>query len=555
MRFLPLLALALTLPADEPGVIRVSSFKDKEVTLPAPTTPPAPGEINCGTKLGGNPAPARNDSYRYATVDAEGRFSPWSDPVTIRHQQGGGVRFRYPDFLPESHEICGVLWRVNGTLALVNIRGVSLEMVGGPVWDYPRPEHVIDLQNVERFPPVVGNSLILTQKPPLPVLEPFTVPNVDLEAAYCWLGQDGAETALSPVCFCPRRPDYQGVCCRSFNLAGAQAPSGATGYRMYLRTIGGPWRWAGSFPLDVMQPQCFKMAEWSPLPANPAKSTISALQQALDARQSEEVVLVDVPVTRTAVPLIDHFGPERSRIVGPHGKLWKVEYTGGGEVALLVQSCYTTYEGMMLSGGCRATSNWAGGQAFGNRYRSCVFSGGIRTLNSSSRWEGDHTESESQFDDCFFAGIHEKGLVPIRLEGQQTANVRFRRTHIYGDGERRRGSCCLWISVPRSMVVFEGGLFGDYGHTFAILGPYASVRVDDVFIDQGTGTVALCLGVGVRMQLRQGKVNAWADANGRAPFLAKGMGEVKLEGVEIQSNLPGTFRWRMAGAVNAPVVP
>ena len=552
-------ALAAIAAGQEAGVVRVSAFTDREITLPAPIVPPAQHRVMCGHALYGVPAPARTAVYRYALVDAEGRLGPWSEPTTIRQPAGGAVRFNLCRFIPDDHEICGVCWREGDELALVHDNGPGPDQLGLPPWSSVRPDWLYDLRNVRRAPPPAGTSLVLTTRPPRPLLEAFTLPNEDLEGAFCWIDGQGRETALSPICPAPGRPDYpaSGVGFRTFSIAWAVPPSGAAGYRLYLRRPGGPWRRGGEYSLDVMQPV---VHAWPGPVHQPdqARSIVTALQLALDARQSDDVVLVDVPVTRTTVPVIDRWGPERSILAGPHGRGWRVEYSGSGAVALLVQSSYTTYRGMHLVGGCRAVSNFSGGQAFGCRYEACKFAAGIRCLDASARWQGDHTESETAFDGCYFIGDHDKDLAPIHLEGQQTASVRFRNTHVYGDHQRRRGSCCLRLAVPRAQVVFEGGLFADFGHTFALLGPMADVRIDYVFVDQGHGTVAdgFAYAAG-RLRLRDGKLNAPDLTGGRTPYLAKGLAQVRLEAVDVQDNHQpaGTFRWRADATANFVLAP
>jgi hypothetical protein len=474
------------------SIIYVSHFQPKPVTIEPPSIPLTDlGHVACGYTFYGLPAPARRAVYRYALVDQHDRLSPWSDPVEIDHPEGGGVFTTLTDYVPDDPDVCAVCWEIDGELAMAYFGGVSPFQVylATPAIDRHKvrpwcpltPAPITDLRKGGGFWDTKrwGESLVLREKPPTPVLREVGIRNTDLEVAYCWVAAN-RETALSPPCKSPRRTDYaeNGVGYRRLFMANVQPPPGATAYCVFVRSAGHPWFFAGQFPLDCMQPvitEAWARAHVSDV----APVTLSPLQQALDARQSGDVVVVDVPVAETTVPIIDRWGPTHTKIVGLHGMPWAIKYTGGGDVALLCQSSYTTWEGMTVEGGTRATSNFSGGQAFGHTYRDCWFLDSIRTLDNSTFRPGDHTESETLFDSC-----HIHGPVAVRLEGLQTASVRFRRCHVVSDTARKPGTACLWIDTP-CKVVFENGLFADWGSRLAYLGARARLALEDVFVDQG----------------------------------------------------------------------
>jgi hypothetical protein len=566
------------------SAIYVSHFTPKTVTIPAPTVPLSPGTPGLGASHYGTPAEARTAAYRYALVDVNGQLSPWSDAITIKHPAGGGVAARPCDFVPDHPEACSMLWAIDDRVGISCEGGDGPDRFGLPPFCPISPNLLTDLRKTGEALPPAGTSTILVDKPPLPQFIPFTVPNADLEWMYVFVTEAG-ETDASPsvVSSGDARLNKAGVGFRRFNLPGMILPPGVVAYRIYGRTLGGTWRRVGEYPIDCMQPVVY---QWPARAAQPApvaspSSMLSPLQQALSARRGSDVVVVDQDTT-TAVPVIDEFGPYRSKVMGLHGANWTLNYTGGGEVGLLCQSSYSTWEDMTLTGGCKATSNWAGGQAFGCIYRGCRFAKGIRTLNTSSAWEGNHTESESLYDDCKF-----EGDVPIRLEGIQTCNIRFRRTHANSNPERKRGTCCIWLDRA-TRVVFEGGLYADQGHAIFYLGMRGDFRADDIFIDQGAEAIIEnhsfypC-----RAKFRDGKINAfthsiqggngvflarcygktftgtydeclaWVKANERLPWLIREMAkgsQVILDDVVVQHSGPKPWR-DAANPVPTPQVP
>ncbi len=503
------------------SAIYVSHFTPKSVTIPAPVVPLSPGTPGLGASHYGTPAEARTAAYRYALVDVNGQLSPWSDAITIKHPAGGGVAVRPCDFVPDHPEAVYILWSIDDRIGISCEGGDGPDRFGLPPFCPISPNLLTDLRKTGEALPPAGTSTILVDKPPAPQFIPFTVPNADLEWMYVFVTETG-ETEASPsvVSSGDARLNKAGVGFRRFNLPGMVIPPGVVSYRIYGRTLGGTWRRVGEYPIDCMQPVVYQWPARAgqPAPVASPSSMLSSLQQALSARRTGDVVVVDVPEIVTGVPIVDEWGPHRSKVTGLHGMSWLLDYTGGGEVGYLQQSSYTTLEGMALRGGVKATSNYSGGQAFGCNFRDCDF--GIRTLDNSSKYQNDHTESESLYDNCILRGV--------RLEGIQTASVRFRHCHVYGDWYRRRGKAALWIDTP-CLVVFEGGCFADFGWTFAYLGFRANVRVDDVFCDQGEQTIAESFSYyPSKLVFRGGQWNAPDLPNGRAPFLSKGQAQVEF---------------------------
>jgi hypothetical protein len=524
------------------AILYVSHYAPKPQAVPPPSVPLAVRGIETAADTSGRPAPARVETIRYALVDQHDRLSPWSDPVTLTFAPGGGAFYDPSEFVDlNDPDVCGLCWTVDGEIALVSWGGVSpRQMLNAlypvdPVaalkirpWAPLRPEPTVGpVRGGQGYAtPPGGTSAVLTAVPRAPVFHPFDVPNVDLEVTYCWLTPEG-ETAQSPPVASPRRMDYPagGVGVRSFFLY-ATPPVGATGYRVY-GGANGHSLWMGDFPLDVGQPACRTARHRKPTPGE-RSVTVNPLQQALLARQSQDVVVVDVPETVTAVPILDVIAPGHvnTKMTGLHGMPWSIRYTGGGEVALLVQACYATYEGMSVHGGYRATSNTSGGQAFGLVFRGCVFHGGVRCLPTSAGcpWN-DHVESESYFDDCRIAGPR-----AVVIGGNQAANWRFHRTHVHSDVSRKPGTCGLWIDTG-CLVTFGGGLFLDFGSRLAYLGAQARLKLDDLFTDQGAAV--LFEGMSYypsRVKIRGNQINAQA-VGGKVPWLGRWHADVALEDV------------------------
>jgi hypothetical protein len=577
---LPLLLFALE-PA--PAVLFVSNYAPKQVTLPDPTVAPTPAETL---------ARGLTDSaevYRYALVDEAGLLSPWSDPVTLKLSSGANAYFTPTSFVPDEVDARAMLWSIDGHVGIAQEGGVGPEQFTPPLPLYSpiSPRLQSQLGRSGHAAPLAGTSPILKSKPPTPKFQASAVPNRDYEVCYTFVGENGGETRASPVALSRKHAANVTATFRTFVLPDVVMPAGAVGYRLYFREPGGPWRRVGEYPLDMMQPTVWTLPARSPgLPAPNAVSTLSPLQQALSARRTRDVVVVDVPETETAVPILDPWGAAWSVVSGLHGQPWTIKYTGSGEVALLCQSQYTTWERMTVEGGVRATSNFSGGQAFGHVYRECTFRGGVRTLDTSSRWRVDHTESEALFDDCTFGASKTDG-VGIRIEGAQSANIRFRRTHAYGDWYRRPGSAALWIAT-QNPVVFTDGLYADFGARLAYL-EGANVRIDDLWLDQGHSCVFETVGYyPSKVRVREGKMNLWTwalaqnpdgswtvDSFGhhataptmddalalvpkvaRQPWLFKGPRDSRciLTEVVTQTNHPTLLKWREAGTTPGPVV-
>lgn len=540
------------------AVIPVSLFTAKSTPISPPITPLIPLDVLCGAQFNGTPAPARKEQLSIAHVDERGLLSPWSDPVLIAHVPGGGYAFRPTDVVPPNPEIVAFLLRLDDRIGMVRVEGVGPQQFTPALpWCYPVcPQLLTDIAKTPEAAPPGGTSAVLTDKPDPLKPAAFSILNVDLEVAWCWLTESG-ETTFSPVTLSHARPDLppSGVTWRTFSLGSVPVPPGATGYCVYLRVPGQRWLRGGTFPIDCMLPAVYQWEDVRPDPVRQATSTLSPLQQALSARQPFDVVLIDAEVV-TNVPIIDQWGAEHTIITAPYGGGWAINYTGTGEVALLCQSSYTRWEGMVISGGVKATSNYSGGQAFGGEYSRCDFRGGIRTRKDSTWIKGQHVESESLYDNCHFSG-----RVPIELAGDQCANIRFRRSHVFATGTDRN-SAALWID-SNCPVVFSDGLYVDGGFCLAYLGMRSTVRADDVFVDAGWGQWVLGTGYyPVSATIRGGHLNT-PPINGKAPFLAVCSRDASVN-VTADTQVQGRADWRrvVQGASvipqpnpNPPVVP
>lgn len=525
------------------GVVFASSFSGpKKVELAAPTVALSPGEVSATVVYNASsPEPARRESYAYALADKDGNLSPYSAPVTLDLPHGGGVFFNPCTFVPNNPEIFGMVWKLGSALGVTCEGGTSpLDMPWLPFkWmSLVSPYAYYDLRKTHQIAPKAGSSKILTSVPTRPVLTKYTLPGADLSVCYSWLTEQG-ETELSPPCLSRGPVGYPagGVTFRRFYMPGVEVPPGAVGYRVYVQTDKG-WRRTGDFPIDCMQPLLTTLTS-SGLGVFSPKATLSRRQQALDAATVGDTVVMDVE-EELSCPLIDRYGREGLTVTGPHGGGFMVDYKGPMGVALLMQNRRTIYRGMWLKGGCLSSSDFSGGQAFGNRYYDCLFPGGVRTLrNSALSWE-NHVASEQ-----FFSGCHLWGL---EVEGINAANYQFCNTHIYGKWGRDRGHYPIRIDTA-CPIYFDGGCYMDYGYAAVGLGRQANVTMEGVFIDNANDVVNNFPPYGCFVQglsyypgtitFRSGQINvrSW---QGKQPYLCQGVPEknVVLERVKTD----GPFR-------------
>ncbi len=144
-----------------------------------------------------------------------------------------------------------------------------------------------------------------------------------------------------------------------------------------------------------------------------------------------------------------------------------------------------------------AFSDWSGGQCFSNRFNECEFrteameSDGVIISEQSSLWFGYHTASEAMFKSCRFWAT-----IPINMEGNQTAKIRFEDRCGFGSSGRTRyeaDTATFYIGSPNTFIFdkVEGvstrsdkftvrGLVSNHARTGS-----STTIIKDIFIDTG----------------------------------------------------------------------
>lgn len=453
------------------------------VAVPSPLFPLTPGAVGRAAEYFGTPAPARKAVYRYALADVQGRAGPWSPPVTISHPAGGGVCLRHSDFAPTHPECVGYFWSIDGLLGVICEGGTSPQGMGcTSLCAMPGPRLITDIRKTGNVLP--GPSRLFPgPPPPAPILYPFSVPNVDLELAETFVTPAG-ETAPSPWIKSPRNTDTDssGVGYRTIYSRNA-CPPGTLFRRLYGRS-GGTYYRLGDFDHDC-QTMFATTAVLCPAPTPFAPLVeLSPLQLALNSSRTGDVIVIDQAEVVSAVPIVDTCGDGNERegvhVTGRDGANWTLRYTGTGP-AVVMRNRRLHWDGAQILGGSvgMAFADSTAGQAFAAKFYGCFFQMGMRVCDWAAHSYLEHTASELRFVDCRFEGPN-----PIRIEGAQSANIRFINTHAVSDESRRHGTAPLWIDTA-CRVFFDDGLFADFGHVGAYLGTRPRVRIDGLFSDRG----------------------------------------------------------------------
>lgn len=405
---------------------------------------------------------------------------------------------------------------------------------------------------------------------PAPVVVPTSIPNKRFRVAYCFVAETG-ETALSPPTAWSDPVDVAGwtrAQAVEFSLViGSHWPQGALGYRVYLQfeNDAEPWRRLPAshchgvpshdddylFQLWDRQPQCLTYYETAPThtPAVQAKSTLSGLHLALKetgwwpwAPVSVDIV-VEVDRISVSCPVHDEWGTSGTgtpfkfgrKIMSSNLKEWIISQSPSGPSkywpVVHVSNSYSrwwfcSFIGSGASAGV-SFDDMAGGQTFGNKFWECKFSPGkaergglsygVIVCERSTAGRGGHTHSEGRYFDCNFTAD-----VPIRLGGNQTANINFSDTLSSCTTGKGRRTTALWLICPNE-VRFRGlwGADSFGGPVVFISGFNAKLNCDHLWKDQLSSAIFECqTGCGLDVQIRAGKLNMWSTA-GWEPTLAR----------------------------------
>lgn len=533
-----------------------------------------------------SPSPAGTYEVSNAIVDKSHRVGAWSQPARITVKSGWqlyGGSWNQP---PTSDE-AGVAWKikciaVNETADFRNgsehYLQTSYEVNSVAPWSGSGPEVMPLYLMWQRFMTI--GKLSVGLKPAVPATAPSVVAsgllNTACEIAYCRVTETG-ETALSPPCqYTP--PILPGMvraetCQIQFTISEPH-PQGTIGYHVYFRPvssdmgipISGSWQRLPAphcygdpaTPDDWLwqwwdlQPKVIRTVENAPIhkAAEKPQSRLCDLQLQLMQRTGNITVPAGVTY-ETYCPVIDEWRNEGifytfgRTIKAADGGEWQIKqqaslngHTQWPSVAIYNQ--YSAWSGVQSSGKL-SFGDWSGGQSFGVQFANCQFSSGAlihpRSAGSSLNL-GGHTASELEFTNCTFAGE-----VPIFIGGQQSANIRFNRTHCHSNSTTRKGSGVylesgnqvrftdgLYIECPQGSSVFRANIYP------------AQLLVDDIWVDGGFYCFLETSHTTAQVKYRGGKLNCWAHNEHEELTLARlidpppALSRLIFEDVQVQFN-------------------
>lgn len=537
------------------------------VDVPTPAVPLTPGHTWGAATNWGTYAPERREYLSIAWVDVQGNLSPYSEPLIMNLRQAGGYAIRLTDQVPGNPNIRGVVLRINGNLGFICEGGTgpgSMPWITRPWMTPVRPDWCTDIRMSPEAAPSGGTSSTLIQAPPKPIVRRWNVPNVDLPVWYVWEAESG-DTDASPRCISPKIASLPETAMthRSFYCPGVQVPVGARGYKVYCE-INGQTKLLGRFEIDNMQPQT--AAARIPI----AQSLISPLQQAMDAANPDDTVVVDGEIV-TRVPILDRYGEGNDRagvvITGAHGGKWALRTEGLNwqAPAILVQNQFSEWRGVRISGDASAGFAWSdfsGGQGFGTRIKDFRITldqskdtTGIRLQREAASTMLGHTASELYLENGKIAAAR-----PLHIAGEQSANIVLEQMHLYADWYRRRGTCPIYLDTE-NQVTLGRGCFADFGYAFAYLGMRANLVIDRPWVDQGYEVFLEQFShYQAQASISGGKFNCWSrppmDLGGAVPWFARGnFSNITLDGIKGQSNHtePGFFLHSDCTAANMSI--
>jgi len=283
-----------------------------------------------------------------------------------------------------------------------------------------------------------------------------------------------------------------------------------------------------------------------------------------------DIILKPFDYFNVYCPVIDEWGnsdagstdapPDQKfkrKIKTPNGEMWfisqKTSQSGHKSwPVVLVHNQYSEWynASVIASGGdALAYSDYSGGQAFGNKFYTCLFNApmsgkrvtcGIRIDASCAP---SHHPSEQLFSDCYVSGG-----IGAMLSGTQAANLRFQRLHISSNATDPRGSV-FYIQNPNP-IKFNDGCFCD-GYINQVSGSsvifrvdtfHANLQVEGIWVDAGFRRFIESNNVSTQLTMTDGKLNVRGDK----PALGLLVGNPLLKstwlmtGIQVQRD-PGTL--------------
>lgn len=516
-----------------------------------------------------------------AIIDLDGKIGAWSTPTVLAVKSGwrlwGGAWNQ-----PVVEDACGIAWKFK--VAELNpdddfpynpyTEGSEHYLYTGWGGSYPQNEiapysshspmlemltqDAYRMYTLSKFPHGGRNVWVA----PAPVVMAASIPVKPMEFAWCRVAETG-ETALSPAVAVPV-PDYSidvtpaKSCWLEFRLPEFH-PQGTVGYHLYCREVdSATWQRVPSpecygtpttaddwlFPWWLRQIRVTRIQKDAPThsPAANPQSNLTSLHLRL-RDETSDVIVQPGEVFYVTCPVIDEWGKNGGGTTdgGPHkfgrkiraadwGK-WQIvqQPSQGGHTSWPVVGMFNSYSRwhgckiQAFGGDALATSDYSGGQCFGNQFHECEFRAqsypnkvtcGIRIDGCSTvNWGGygGHTASELLFRDCEFSGS-----IPLWIAGNQTANVRFERLHGAAYGYDTRSSFA-YIENP-NQIKFTGGVYADAylinqqqtngrGVIFRFAVYHGTIQIDDIWIDQAFVRFIEVNGVSVQLKMTGGKLN------------------------------------------------
>ena len=206
-----------------------------------------------------------------------------------------------------------------------------------------------------------------------------------------------------------------------------------------------------------------------------------------------------------------------------------------------VNNSYSRWIGCTITsngGDAMATSDYSGGQAFGNQLQEVILSAasipgrvccGLRIDSRSSTYWGGHTASEWKLKDCY--GM---GSIAFWFDGNQTANISADRLHANSYAHDSRG-CVFYIGCSSPFNFNE--LYCDayqYGNadfisagntkgtTIKTAGGLVNLDINRIWVDTGFKRFIESDRCMVQLRMRSGKLNV----RGQRPALGLFVGTI-----------------------------
>lgn len=517
------------------------------------------------------PAPAGSFEVSNAIIDRSQRLGVWSKPKPIIAKSGW---FLYGGSWNQAatSDDAGIAWRVK-VISVTDFEYNPLK-AGSEHYFYvgwsgqyltntvaPYSFTIPRLQELKQDPRRLFRLGMLqpggrnTVVAPAPDCYASNLPLVPMDIAWCRVTETG-ETQLSPsFSFVPPAPHagwtQAETCELPFGLQ-EQHPHGTIGYHVYVRLLPEKnWRRVPAphcygepstvddwlFQWHDRQPKVHRLATNAPVhsPAAAPRSRLNTLQLALK-NTADNVQVAANAVMDATCPVIDEWRASPPtfgrRVSSKDGGKWSIRQQPSQSghkywPVLAIENSYSQWVGLEVQGNGTSAAvsfgDFSGGQAFGNQFERCNFfapaSGtgftcGVLVDAKCTGQFGSHTASELSFRDCQF-----NGLIPIWLGGNQTANVRFDRTHASSFAGNDRRASAIYLECP-NQVRFTGGLYTDCPNGSSILraSTYnAKLIADDIWVDQGFQCLIEACGVAFDVKLAGGKLNV----RGAGPVLAR----------------------------------